>query len=68
MNTQHPGSYYWRIPKEAFGSGWAQGNVILFETFPAGGTAWVTRTTLQGPATEASDVATIAFRSDVDAP
>lgn len=67
-NTQHPGSYYWRIPKLAFGSGWAAGNVILFETFPAGGTAWVTRTTLQGPATEVSDVATIAFRSDVDTP
>lgn len=68
VNTQHPGSYYWRIPKEAFGSGWATGNVILFETYAAGAPVWVTRTTLQGPATEASDVATIAFRSDVDAP
>lgn len=68
VNTQHPGSYYWRIPKLAFGSGWAAGNVILWETYPCGGTAWGVRTTLQGPATEASDVATIAFRSDVDAP
>lgn len=68
VNSQHPGSYYWRIPKEAFGSGWSAGNVILWETYPCGGTSWVTRTTLPGPATEASDVATIAFRSDVDAP
>lgn len=68
VNSQHPGSYYWRIPKEAFGSGWSSGNVIPFETYPCGGTTWATRTTLPGPATEASDVATIAFRSDVDAP
>jgi hypothetical protein len=58
---------YFSIPALGWGGGWAVGNVMLFETAACGGPAWVVRTVLQGPATVASDAATIAFRADVDA-
>ncbi|MDP2262687.1 MAG: hypothetical protein Q8K24_05960 [Hydrogenophaga sp.] len=66
LNPQ-TGAPYFRIPSLGWGGGWAVGNVLRFNTAAAGAPAWVVRTTLQGPATVASDAATIAFRSDVDA-
>jgi hypothetical protein len=59
---------YFSIPPLGWGGGWAVGNVLRFNTQAAGSPAWTARTTLQGPATGASDSATLAFRSDVDAP
>lgn len=67
MNTQ-TGVPYFSIPALGWGGGWAVGNVLRFNTQAAGSPAWIARTVLQGPATLASDSATLAFRSDVDAP
>lgn len=58
---------YFSISPLGWGTGWAAGNVLLFETAAAGAPAWVARTVLQGPATEASDQATLMFGCDVDA-
>lgn len=58
---------YFSIPALGWGGGWAVGNVLRFNTAAAGGPAWVARTVLPGPATVASDAATVAFRADVDA-
>ncbi|MDO8903963.1 hypothetical protein [Hydrogenophaga sp.] len=59
---------YFSIPALGWGGGWSVGNVLRFNTQAAGSPAWIARTVLQGPATLASDSATLAFRSDVDAP
>ncbi|MDO9148321.1 MAG: hypothetical protein Q7U52_11785 [Hydrogenophaga sp.] len=61
------GAPYFSIPALGWGGGWAVGNVLRFNTAAAGGPAWVARTVLPGPATVASDAATVAFRADVDA-
>lgn len=61
------GAPYFSISDLGWGGGWGAGNVLRFNTAPAGATAWVARTVLQGPPTVASDAATIAFRADVDA-
>lgn len=66
LNPQ-TGVPYLSINPLAWGGGWATGNVLRINTAAAGGSAWVARTVLQGPATVASDAATIAFRADVDA-
>ena len=47
-----------------FGSGWAVGNVIRFNTTGAAPGAWSVRTTLQGPETEPDDHYTIQPRGD----
>lgn len=67
INTQTSVPYF-SIPALGWGGGWAVGNVLRFNTQAAGSPGWVARTVLQGPATLASDSATLAFRSDVDAP
>lgn len=59
---------YFRIPDLGWGGGWAVGNVLRFNTVACGAPAWAALTVLQGPPTMQSDAATIAFRSDVDAP
>lgn len=61
------GAPYFSIPATGWGGGWSAGNVLRFNTAAAGSPAWIARTTLQGPASVASDSATLAFRSDVDA-
>lgn len=58
---------YFSIDPLGWGGGWAVGNVLLFETAACGSPVWVVRTVLQGPATEASDSATLMFGCDVDA-
>lgn len=58
---------YFSIHPGAWGSGWSVGQVFRFNTAPAGAPAWVVRTVLQGPPSVASDIFTLAFRSDVDA-
>ncbi|MBN9411336.1 MAG: hypothetical protein J0H69_19500 [Burkholderiales bacterium] len=59
---------YFTIPAAGWGSGWATGNVLRFNTDACGRPFWVARTILQGPATLASDQFTLAFRGDVDTP
>lgn len=66
LNPQ-TGAPYFEISELGWGGGWAAGNVLRFNTAPAGSAAWVMRTVLQGPPSVASDAATIAFRADVDA-
>lgn len=58
---------YFSIDPLGWGGGWAVGNVLLFETAACGSPVWVVRTVLQGPATQASDSATLMFGCDVDA-
>ena len=58
---------YFSIDPLGWGGGWAVGNVLLFETAACGSPVWVARTVLQGPATQASDSATLMFGCDVDA-
>ena len=58
---------YFSIPALGWGGGWSTGNVLRFNTAACGGPAWVSRAVLQGPASLASDSATLAFRADVDA-
>jgi hypothetical protein len=62
------GAPYFEIDPLGWGGGWAVGNVLRFNTVAAGAPAWAALTVLQGPPVVQSDAATIAFRSDVDAP
>lgn len=57
---------YWRIPKEGWGGGWAQGNVLLWETEACGAPVFAARAVLPGASDVLSDRAVIALRSDVD--
>lgn len=59
---------YFVLPALGWGSGWAAGNVLRFNTAACGAPFWVARTVLQGPATLQSDVFSMAFRCDVDRP
>lgn len=59
---------YFTIPLLGWGTGWSVGNVVRRNTAAGGAPSWFCRTTLQGPATVASDSATLAFISDVDTP
>lgn len=62
------GEPYFSINPLGWGSGWSIGNVVRRNTTTAGSPVWFARTTLQGPATVASDSATLAFRADIDTP
>ncbi|OHD21782.1 MAG: hypothetical protein A2Y38_12925 [Spirochaetes bacterium GWB1_59_5] len=46
---------YFTVKYDGWGSGWASGNVVRFNTMAACAPIWLNRTTLQGPATEAED-------------
>jgi hypothetical protein len=58
---------YFSIAATGWGSGWAAGQVLRFNTEACGAPFWVVRTVLQGPATLASDKFELAFRGDVNA-
>jgi hypothetical protein len=62
------GAAYFTLPALGWGSGWAVGNVLRFNTAACGAPFWPIRTVLQGPASVDSDVFSIAFRGDVDRP
>ena len=55
---------YFFIDYRGFGSGWAAGNVIRFNTEAATGAIWTVRTTLQGPEGPAYDHYVIQPRGD----
>jgi hypothetical protein len=55
---------YFFIDYRGWGSGWAAGNVLRFNTNGASADAWAVRTTLQGPETEPYDHFTLNPRGD----
>jgi hypothetical protein len=59
---------YFSIPALGWGSGWATGNVLRFNTIGAMFPVWVVRTVQQGPETVPDDSFTILIRGDVDTP
>ena len=62
--NQATGKPYFDMDYRGFGSGWAAGNVIRFNTSGAVADAWAVRTTLQGPETEPEDHFTLNPRGD----
>ena len=58
------GKPYFFIDRRGWGSGWAAGNVLRFNTAGATGAIWAVRTTLQGPESEPYDWFTIQPRGD----
>lgn len=58
---------YFTIPALGWGSGWATGNVLRFNTVGAEFPVWVVRTVQQGPETVPNDSFTILIRGDVNA-
>jgi hypothetical protein len=59
---------YFTIPALGWGTGWATGNVLRFNTIGAMFPVWVVRTVQQGPETVTDDSFTILIRGDVDTP
>ena len=57
---------YFTLPASGWGSGWATGNCLRFNTDACGTPFWAVRTVLQGPPSIDSDQFTLAFRGDVD--
>lgn len=62
------GEPYFHLDFEGFGSGWAVGNAIRFNTVGALAPVWWARVIKQGVATELSDSAAILVRGDIDTP
>ncbi len=67
-NNPATGAPYFTIEQGGWGSGWATGNVLRFNTVGAFFPVWVIRTIQQGPATEDNDSFQLLIRGDVDAP
>jgi len=64
-NRQFPGHPFWILPLDAFGLGWASGNIIRFNTDAANFPITFVRTTLQAPATtDPNDYYTLQVRGD----
>ncbi|MCO8084975.1 hypothetical protein [Acinetobacter lwoffii] len=57
---------YFTIKKEGWGSGWANGNVLRFNTVAANFPVWVIRTVKQSEPTVISDQFQIMLRGDID--
>ena len=57
---------YFKIKKEGWGSGWASGNVLRFNTVAATFPVWVIRTVKQSEPTVLSDQFQIMLRGDID--
>ena len=62
------GSPYFTIKGIGWGSGWAVGNVLRFNTVGALFPVWIVRTIQQGPESVINDKFTILVRGDVDRP
>lgn len=67
-NNPATGSPYFTINPLGWGTGWAVGNVVRFNTVGALFPVWVVRTIQQGPETVTNDSFTLLIRGDVDAP
>lgn len=57
---------YFLIKKEGWGSGWAAGNAVRFNTTSALGPMWVIRTVISGKGTVDNDQFKIQIRGDAD--
>ena len=57
---------YFSIKKEGWGAGWANGNVLRFNTIAANFPVWVIRTVKQSEPTVISDQFQIMLRGDID--
>jgi hypothetical protein len=62
------GKPYFTLAAIGWGSGWATGNVLRFNTTGALFPVWVVRTIQQGPETVTNDAFTLLVRGDVDRP
>lgn len=62
------GTPYFTVLAAGWGSGWAVGNVLRFNTSGAGAPVWVARTILQGTPSVQSDVFRLQARGDIDRP
>lgn len=62
------GDPYFSIPALGWGSGWAAGNILRFNTIGALFPVWISRTIQQGPATSQNDSFTVLIRGDIDRP
>ena len=62
------GAPYFSLPALGWGTGWATGNVLRFNTIGAQFPVWVVRTVQQGPETVPDDAFTLLIRGDVDTP
>lgn len=62
------GQPYFSLDKDGWGTGWAAGNVVRFNTVAASFPAWVVRAIQQGPATAENDRFALQVRGDVDTP
>ena len=62
------GKPYFTLRAIGWGSGWAAGNVLRFNTIGALFPVWVVRTIQQGPETVTNDSFTLLIRGDVDRP
>ena len=62
------GKPYFTLAAIGWGSGWATGNVLRFNTTGALFPVWVVRTIQQGPETVTNDAFTVLVRGDVDRP
>lgn len=59
---------YFVVPALGWGTGWAAGNVLRFDTVGAMAPVWVVRTVQQGPNTGTEHSFTLLSRGDVDRP
>jgi len=62
------GKPYFTLAAIGWGSGWAAGNVLRFNTIGSLFPVWVVRTIQQGPETVTNDSFTLLIRGDVDRP
>ena len=67
-NNPATGVPYFHLPALGWGSGWAPGNVLRFNTIGAQFPVWVVRTVQQGPESVPDDHFTLLIRGDVDTP
>lgn len=62
------GQPYFTVPALGWGTGWAAGNALRFDTVGAMAPVWVVRTVQQGPNTGVEHSFTLLSRGDVDRP
>jgi len=60
------GQPFFFLDYRGWGTGWAAGNVVRFNTDGPNPPLWIARTTLQGPVTEPNDQFTIQIRGDAE--
>ncbi|MGI9277977.1 MAG: hypothetical protein ACR2PT_24410, partial [Endozoicomonas sp.] len=65
-NNPETGVPYFTIKSEGWGSGWAVGNVVRFNTDGLLAPVWICRTVLAGQGTETNDKFTLQIRGDAD--